>query len=79
MNSVSDWFEILENSGIKAKVTQSAIWQRFLTQIPIAMALPLDRELRYQLRRYGRYPENGHQIIQDTLGEIVDSVKSNHA
>ena len=74
--SVSDWFEILENSGIKAKVPQSAIWQRFLTQIPIAMALPLDRELRYQLRRYGRYPKNGHQIIQDTLGEIVDSVKA---
>ena len=74
--SVSDWFEILENSGTRAQVPKAAIWQRFLNQIPIAMALPLDRELRYQIRRFGRYPDDGPQYLLDILGEIVDSVKA---
>ena len=42
--TVSDWFDILQDSGEKAKVSLAAIWQRFLAQIPIAMSL--DRELR---------------------------------
>ena len=40
------------------------------------MALPLDRELRYQIRRFGRYPDDGPQYLLDILGEIVDSVKA---
>ena len=48
--TVSDWYDIIQESGEKAKVPPAAIWQRFLAQIPITMALPLDRELRYQIQ-----------------------------
>ena len=74
--TVSDWLDIIQEKGEKARVPTAAIWQRFLAQIPIAMALPLDRELRYQIQRYGRYPFDGQEFIHDILGEIVDSTKT---